>query len=937
MLSLILATALSLPMPTIWPTPSPSPTNLPGQYYKLELISEVAPNAPIVYSHTTTAKSDESFLLIGENLGDSLYFWGPSAHSPFGQPWRVKVQYSSPDFLIATIPQEVLDGLYIVWPEKNGVRGRPVRLNAPQPYWCTPNVAHPKETIRIFGQCLAHLPDERTAFIYICQEGKRGTWAKVVEVDRYAVRFQIPPELMPGDYQVWVHAGYGGNWGWGGPIKIRVVKREQPLKERKFVGGHLQAFIDEVAEEGGGIVKLPEGEYEIKGLLRVPKGVILKGEKADATIIKVTTDASCYNHFLLPSKGVWGQAVGGIHNKGDVLEYQILVPEEGEWTVWMRYAADNTPYQINDMGGRTTLTANEDKPVPLMNLPNTGSWESFVWSKAGKIKLKKGYNRIRWTNMEGGGLNIDAFVFVLNSSWSPPKVGVPLPSPDTLILQAEDVTSVKAKEVYLSSKGSAGVWIMGDHSGLFDLTLAGSNLINIGIAVGSPDPLQWLEGISIGNVKVVDIGGKEKENCALYIHHVNNIKVENCDLTGCCPLYLSGIRQGQFISNKLRGVSRWRNATGAIQGRTEPLSQCVIENNTVICPPGGGPTSERLIWVSTGKGSVNDNYIAYNKAENPRFGGIAGMDQNVGEMILLESCMRYAYYGKPEAVGTNSITLPPTLFLPPKEDAGEFEPITSEYYVVVLEGKGMGQVRRVVGREERAFQLDRAWDVLPENNSKVLLTTLFARNLLIGNETINGMSGLQLWIGGWENVFARNRVGNQRRQGIFLFAATSTLEPQMPASWNRGIGVLLFNIVEYNWVETTSEGVLLYVDNGGQPVEWPRAIGNIIRHNTMVNSRFNGINVAGGANSDGNPSVLGTIVEFNFCRDQRTGIAMNPSVRGAIIRRNLLYFWDPHLLDGKSVGLRLQGKDIIVEDTNNVEGPAGEENPQGVIREESKR
>jgi len=926
--------SLILPHPTVFHTPIPPPSQLPGQIYKIQTSTEPPPpDAPIVYSYSKTAKSDESFVLVGENLGDSLYLWGPSAHSPNGQSWQVKVQYSSPDLLIATIPQEVLDGLFVVWPVKNGVAGYPVRINAPQPYWCSPDIAHPGDSVRVFGQCLARLPDERTAFVYICQQGKKGFWAEVEEADRYSVRFRLPRNLPPGDYKIWLNAGYGGDWGWGGPLDMKVIEREKPLSVRRFTSGDLQRFIDEVKAKGGGIVLLPEGEWELKEMLKIPQGVFLKGMGMEKTRLRITCSASNIQPFRLPRKGGWNEAVGGIHNVGDSLEYKLEIPEEGEWYIWMRYAAHNAPYQLSDMAGRTVLIANDGKPVPLLNLPDTDDWGRFSWSKVGKIRLKEGINHLRWVNEKGGGLNIDAFLFARNPHWSPPKEGFPKPSQEIVILQAEEAVSVNAKEAHIPSEGTAGIWLLGNNCGLADISLIGSELINIGIAVRSPEPNQWIDGIKIENVRVLDVGGKEGENCALYIHHAKHITVQGCDLTGGCPLYLSGVRQGQFIGNKLRGVSRvGPNSTGAIQGRTEPFSQCVIENNTFICPEGGGPTSARMVWISTGKGSVGDNYIAGNKAENPRFGDIAGTDQNVGEMILLESCMRYAYYGEPEGVDVYSITLPENApYLPPAEESGEFEPPANEYYVVVLGGKGMGQVRRVTSRRERTFTIDRAWDVVPDKKAKILLTTLFARNLIIGNEVINGMSGLQLWIGGWENIFARNKIANQRRQGIFLFSATSTLEPQMTATWNAGIGVLLFNTVEYNWIENTSDGILLYSDNGGKPIEWPRAIGNVIRHNTMIKSRFNGINISGTLSEDKNPSILGTIAEFNFCRDQRTGISLNEAVRGAVVRRNLIYFWEAYLLDGKSIGLNFKGKGIV-EESNNVEGPVGEENPQGVKR-----
>ena len=102
------------------------------------------------------------------------------------------------------------------------------------------------------------------------------------------------------------------------------------------------------------------------------------------------------------------------------------------------------------------------------------------------------------------------------------------------------------------------------------------------------------------------------------------------------------------------------NAEAAIQGRNEVIEECVIENNRVASPVGaeaGGPTARRLIWVSTGRGSVTHNWFSGNGVEAPagpgaatgagpvRFGGVAGTDQNVGEMILFEANHRTMYFG----------------------------------------------------------------------------------------------------------------------------------------------------------------------------------------------------------------------------------------------------------------------------------------------------
>ena len=104
-----------------------------------------------------------------------------------------------------------------------------------------------------------------------------------------------------------------------------------------------------------------------------------------------------------------------------------------------------------------------------------------------------------------------------------------------------------------------------------------------------------------------------------------------------------------------------------------------------------------------------------------RFGGVAGTDQNVGEMILFEGNHRTMYFGPLTGASSTSVTLPATLpdtpdnrlgsverkqlahdaqghetpFWPPDVDDGTEEPPIGEYYVTIFSGRGQGQTRRV--------------------------------------------------------------------------------------------------------------------------------------------------------------------------------------------------------------------------------------------------
>jgi hypothetical protein len=195
--------------------------------------------------------------------------------------------------------------------------------------------------------------------------------------------------------------------------------------------------------------------------------------------------------------------------------------------------------------------------------------------------------------------------------------------------------------------------------------------------------------LAINNVKVADIDSKQAENCAVQAHNVLRAHVEGCELWGRTPLFLSGARQSRFQRNKMISVTRFGGKSeAAILGWTEPIEECVFENNRVPAPPGalaGGPTARRLLWFSTGHGSITHKWIYGNGSDSPgrsgtddlgrgRFGGVAGTDQNVGETILFEGNHRTAYFGPLTAAGARSVTplLCTGLAYPPPADFSRF-------------------------------------------------------------------------------------------------------------------------------------------------------------------------------------------------------------------------------------------------------------------------
>jgi len=125
--------------------------------------------------------------------------------------------------------------------------------------------------------------------------------------------------------------------------------------------------------------------------------------------------------YVAPAPGSFSQCVGNIHNVGDSMTYRVQVPAEGEYAVWVYYAALNQPYGTEDMGGRTALRVDGGEPVRLMNLPDTGSWNTFQWARSATLRLAAGERQVQWENLQGGGLNLQAFVLSDDPAWQPVK------------------------------------------------------------------------------------------------------------------------------------------------------------------------------------------------------------------------------------------------------------------------------------------------------------------------------------------------------------------------------------------------------------------------------------------------------------------------------------------------------------------------------------
>ncbi|MGD9518409.1 MAG: right-handed parallel beta-helix repeat-containing protein [Armatimonadota bacterium] len=150
--------------------------------------------------------------------------------------------------------------------------------------------------------------------------------------------------------------------------------------------------------------------------------------------------------------GTWGGAVGNIHTPGDWIEWHVEVPAAGQYQLWLYYGAQNQPFGRTDMAGQTVFQVDGGEDVVLDNLPDTGGWNQFKWSRCAVLSLPAGKHTLRWVNRKGGGINFDAFALCTDPDWTPVTTDLPAVAQGhhLLVVHAEAYSRAQGKEMTVS-------------------------------------------------------------------------------------------------------------------------------------------------------------------------------------------------------------------------------------------------------------------------------------------------------------------------------------------------------------------------------------------------------------------------------------------------------------------------------------------------------
>ena len=193
-----------------------------------------------------------------------------------------------------TVPASLKPGLFVFRVVTAGGASAPVLLNRPQAWWLQGDLGHdasPGGSVRVFGKCLA-MPGGKAPRLELT--GPKRKTIEATGTDGYALSAVLPKDLPPGQYEVRVHNGCGGDPGWSAPLQL-TVRTPQLWPDKVFSvtdfgatgdgtkdeTAGVQAALNAAGAKGGGIVFLPRGRYQVNETLTVPRFTVLRGERTD--------------------------------------------------------------------------------------------------------------------------------------------------------------------------------------------------------------------------------------------------------------------------------------------------------------------------------------------------------------------------------------------------------------------------------------------------------------------------------------------------------------------------------------------------------------------------------------------------------------------------------------------------------------------------------
>lgn len=288
-----------------FPLPNPEPA-LPSWVDAFSPPSfTTSTSAPAAAAVSKTADRDEVVSMTGVDLNSVTGFDVFSQASSAAGGAVVSVNALRADDTAATmlLPASLPDwSMYLVWPERKGLRGKPFAINRTEAWWLGPDNAAAGTTISVYGRNLSRSNGTSTSLIYIKPIQGTGRYVTPVSVNPFKVDFQVP-DLAAGSYEVWIHNGHGGRFGWGEPLRLQVLTaspwagQDRQVFDVKRHGAAGNGIADDTAAIEAALtaagnaapatVYFPSGTYIVTSGLKAPDNVRWLGDGMDFSKLRL--------------------------------------------------------------------------------------------------------------------------------------------------------------------------------------------------------------------------------------------------------------------------------------------------------------------------------------------------------------------------------------------------------------------------------------------------------------------------------------------------------------------------------------------------------------------------------------------------------------------------------------------------------------------------
>lgn len=272
-----------------------------------------ATGAPIIFDYTRTAGPDDSISINGANITADTHFMvytGTSAAN--GVLLEAKVMnLDAPKYAVVTLPL-ISEGMqpwsvYMIWAVNSFGKSYPIIINKADVYWAGPDEAKQGEKVSVFGRNMSNGNKASNGISYVYLISKttgQGQWVNVDNADQTKAVFTVP-NVANGTYEIWVHNGHGGKYGWSkSPNDLKVVTPVTWSDTTFNVKTSYGAIGDGVSDDTAAIknaisaaalspmstVFFPAGTYKITSDIKLVSNVRYLGQGKTATIIKSSGD-----------------------------------------------------------------------------------------------------------------------------------------------------------------------------------------------------------------------------------------------------------------------------------------------------------------------------------------------------------------------------------------------------------------------------------------------------------------------------------------------------------------------------------------------------------------------------------------------------------------------------------------------------------------------